>query len=225
MLVQREDIRQLYFDFANRPSTKEEEVDETDQPGARQQEASSPEEPQVKDTAPVRRKRKTSTLTRWKNRLSGQNFVPDVNSEVLNHLDEVMLMSSGGVVESMQGRLSIGMFEEFLRTQKNASAQAQCAATIARRYSILSYNEKGEDFPEDSSVVLESVSLMAFGWYLLCEARMGLLHTKFDSACSSLNQPLSQYYIASSHNTYLTAHQLFGLSAVDMYIQVNQPVV
>ncbi len=39
-----------------------------------------------------------------------------------------------------------------------------------------------------------------------------------------MDSPLSYYFVASSHNTYLTGHQLRGESSVEMYREVRKKV-
>lgn len=61
---------------------------------------------------------------------------------------------------------------------------------------------------------LLSVSLR----YLMGDDNPIMAPNKLD-LCDDMDQPLSHYFINSSHNTYLTGHQLTGKSSVEIYRQ------
>lgn len=54
--------------------------------------------------------------------------------------------------------------------------------------------------------------------YLMSEDNPIIATSKLD-LCDDMDQPLSHYFINSSHNTYLTGHQLTGKSSVEIYRQ------
>lgn len=54
--------------------------------------------------------------------------------------------------------------------------------------------------------------------YLMSEDNPIMAHSKLD-LCDDMDQPMSHYFINSSHNTYLTGHQLTGKSSVEIYRQ------
>mmetsp|Transcript_8692 Transcript_8692/g.32076 ORF Transcript_8692/g.32076 Transcript_8692/m.32076 type:complete len:860 (-) Transcript_8692:242-2821(-) len=57
-----------------------------------------------------------------------------------------------------------------------------------------------------------------FTSYILDKEKNNLLPAHiFETNSQDMTQPLTHYLINSSHNTYLTAHQLYGKSTVDMY--------
>ncbi|KAL8184220.1 UNVERIFIED_CONTAM: 1-phosphatidylinositol 4,5-bisphosphate phosphodiesterase beta-3, partial [Gekko kuhli] len=65
----------------------------------------------------------------------------------------------------------------------------------------------------------DQMSMEGFGRYLGGEENTIVPPDKLDLS-DDMTQPLSSYFINSSHNTYLTAGQLTGNSSVEMYRQV-----
>uniref|UniRef100_A0A3Q3FKF9 1-phosphatidylinositol 4,5-bisphosphate phosphodiesterase n=1 Tax=Labrus bergylta TaxID=56723 RepID=A0A3Q3FKF9_9LABR len=70
-----------------------------------------------------------------------------------------------------------------------------------------------------SQLERDQISLQAFTLYLGGEENSIVPPERLD-VIDDMNQPLSHYFINSSHNTYLTVGQLTGLSSVEMYRQV-----
>ena len=62
------------------------------------------------------------------------------------------------------------------------------------------------------------LSFEGFTRYLMDRDNDAVLIDPIDE--EAMNYPLAHYYIASSHNTYLTGHQLKGQSSVELYRQV-----
>lgn len=61
-------------------------------------------------------------------------------------------------------------------------------------------------------------SLDGFLRYLMSDDNNIIAPSKID-LCDDMDQPLAHYFINSSHNTYLTGHQLTGKSSVEIYRQ------
>lgn len=65
------------------------------------------------------------------------------------------------------------------------------------------------------------LSFEGFARYLMDKDNYAFVNEREVPNESEMNRPMSTYYIASSHNTYLTGHQLKGESSVELYSQVN----
>lgn len=65
------------------------------------------------------------------------------------------------------------------------------------------------------------LSFEGFARYMMDKDNYAFISENITNDASNMNLPLSNYYIASSHNTYLTGHQLKGESSVDLYSQVS----
>ncbi|XP_071517355.1 1-phosphatidylinositol 4,5-bisphosphate phosphodiesterase epsilon-1-like isoform X2 [Panulirus ornatus] len=66
----------------------------------------------------------------------------------------------------------------------------------------------------------ELMSFEGFARFMMDEDNYAFLDERILLNDDDMTMPLSNYYIASSHNTYLTGHQLKGESSVELYSQV-----
>lgn len=65
------------------------------------------------------------------------------------------------------------------------------------------------------------MSFEGFARFMMDEDNYAFLDERIVPDDEDMMMPLSNYYIASSHNTYLTGHQLKGESSVELYSQVR----
>ncbi|XP_043220977.1 1-phosphatidylinositol 4,5-bisphosphate phosphodiesterase classes I and II-like isoform X2 [Amphibalanus amphitrite] len=72
--------------------------------------------------------------------------------------------------------------------------------------------------PNRANVQKGLLSVEGFMAYLMSDDNAVVAPEKFDLS-DDMDQPLSHYFINSSHNTYLTGHQFTGKSSVEIYRQ------
>lgn len=73
--------------------------------------------------------------------------------------------------------------------------------------------------PNSHLVSKNQLSVDGFMWFLMSEDNLVMSPERL-LRTDNMEAPLSHYFIKSSHNTYLTGHQLTGRSSVEMYRQV-----
>ncbi|XP_055677363.1 1-phosphatidylinositol 4,5-bisphosphate phosphodiesterase epsilon-1-like isoform X3 [Lutzomyia longipalpis] len=64
------------------------------------------------------------------------------------------------------------------------------------------------------------LSFEGFARYMMDKDNYAFVNERVIPSTSNMDRPMSNYYVASSHNTYLTGHQLKGESSVELYSQV-----
>lgn len=101
--------------------------------------------------------------------------------------------------------MSSDAFLSFLRNSQGMKhATMEDAISIIKKYSHV-------------NVDLDHISLKGFTHFMLTQEGTG----SRPQATQDMRKPLSAYLIASSHNTYLTGHQLHGESSANMYTLVR----
>lgn len=106
--------------------------------------------------------------------------------------------------------MSVDDFAKFLAfSEDRDTVDTEEAAAIIARY---------DTFAEKNDT--SWLSLKGFTHYMLNQETSPPPQLK-PQVTANMDQPLSDYLIACSHNTYLTGHQLHGESSVNMYIRVS----
>ncbi|XP_009996497.1 PREDICTED: 1-phosphatidylinositol 4,5-bisphosphate phosphodiesterase delta-3, partial [Chaetura pelagica] len=102
--------------------------------------------------------------------------------------------------------LSAEELQDFLRDQGEEATPSQARAAI-QAYEL---NQKARE--------QDLMTLDGFMMYLLSAAG-DILNQEHTKVHQDMNQPLSHYFISSSHNTYLTHHQVGGSSSTEAYVR------
>ncbi|XP_026998596.1 1-phosphatidylinositol 4,5-bisphosphate phosphodiesterase beta-3 isoform X1 [Tachysurus fulvidraco] len=113
--------------------------------------------------------------------------------------------------------LTLDQMMDFVNRKQRDSRLNEVLYPPLKREQVRQLMEKYETNPHQ--LERDQISLMTFSKYLGGEENAVVPSERFD-IMDDMNQPLSHYFINSSHNTYLTVGQLTGLSSVEMYRQV-----
>ncbi|KAM6909081.1 1-phosphatidylinositol 4,5-bisphosphate phosphodiesterase beta-3 [Xenentodon cancila] len=112
--------------------------------------------------------------------------------------------------------ISLDQFMDFINRRQRDSRLNEVLYPPLKKEQIRQVMEK---YDTNGQLDRDQVSLQAFRRYLGGEEN-GVVPPERLDIIDDMNQPLSHYFINSSHNTYLTVGQLTGLSSVEMYRQV-----
>ena len=109
--------------------------------------------------------------------------------------------------------MSICNFIMFLKTSLGTVSMEE-AVGIIKKYELSTSNDPALD------TAVSCISLLGFTRYMLCQDAT----PPRGGAEQDMTAPLVDYFIASSHNTYLTGHQLHGESSTLMYTLVRRQI-
>ncbi|KAL3193090.1 hypothetical protein MRX96_058588 [Rhipicephalus microplus] len=144
-------------------------------------------------------------------RTSKYEYVDPEQKKICDAIATASIVSNcAGVDSSKRLVLECADFKKFLATrQKEELAEKEVIRLIQRH--------------EPDNVLREKnlLSFEGFARYLLDKDNYAFVPEIIPpGANTNMDKPLSHYYIASSHNTYLTGHQLKGESSVELYSEV-----
>ncbi|XP_055588696.1 1-phosphatidylinositol 4,5-bisphosphate phosphodiesterase epsilon-1-like [Uranotaenia lowii] len=161
--------------------------------------------PELSDVAV---KRKIGLLTR---NCSLDLDLSDTKHTRKKHFDAIAASSiaaSNDYLQCSNKVITMATLKKFLETRQMEILGDEDVKSIIQRHE-----------PEAMHRIENCMSFEGFARYMIDKDNYAFL-SEIMPENSYMNLPLSQYYIASSHNTYLTGHQLKGESSVELYSQV-----
>lgn len=114
-----------------------------------------------------------------------------------------------GIDTSNTQVITISTLKKFLETRQMEMKTEDDIRAIIKRHE-----------PDPTLRIEDCLSFEGFARYLMDKDNYAFINERIIQSTSNMDRPLSQYYIASSHNTYLTGHQLKGESSAELYSQV-----
>ncbi|XP_036428049.1 1-phosphatidylinositol 4,5-bisphosphate phosphodiesterase epsilon-1 isoform X3 [Colossoma macropomum] len=136
----------------------------------------------------------------------------DNQKQISDAIAAASIVTNGtGVENASLGVLGLGILQlnDFL---------VNCQREHLTYDEILSIIQKFE--PSSSMRQMGWMSFEGFARFLMDKDNFASTNEESQVNLDELQYPLSYYYIESSHNTYLTGHQLKGESSVELYSQV-----
>uniref|UniRef100_UPI001478712C 1-phosphatidylinositol 4,5-bisphosphate phosphodiesterase epsilon-1-like n=1 Tax=Osmia lignaria TaxID=473952 RepID=UPI001478712C len=114
-----------------------------------------------------------------------------------------------GVDTSKSQVITLATFTKFLESRQQEKLTDEEIKALVKRHE-----------PDPALRTQWCLSFEGFARYMMDKDNYAFPNEYATPSETEMQQPLSQYYIASSHNTYLTGHQLKGESSVQLYSQV-----
>ncbi|KAF6199527.1 hypothetical protein GE061_007553 [Apolygus lucorum] len=120
-----------------------------------------------------------------------------------------IVSNCAGVDTSKSQVITMSNFAKFLETKQLEQRTEDEVKDLIQRHE-----------PDPTLRSHNCLSFEGFARFLMDKENFAFVNEKVAPDEREMDYPLSHYYIASSHNTYLTGHQLKGESSVDLYSQV-----
>ena len=137
--------------------------------------------------------------------------------EILMFKEEIQaLFNNYSQKRGSQSVIPVENFKRFLEEeQEMGEVSLEETSELIQRFSMS---------PNDSVVIDQHlyISEKGFRQYIFSVEVNSLFKDEKFEKCLDMTQPLTDYFIESSHNTYLEGHQITGKSNVNMYTRVLQ---